>query len=91
MSDGAHEIAWSPTALRNLGSLPEKAAAACIELVFGAIAENPRRVGRELRLELAGHWSARRGDYRVIFVIDDEARRVSIVAVQHRSDVYRRR
>jgi len=35
--------------------------------------------------------SARRGDYRVIYRIDEEARRVDVAAVEHRSDAYRSR
>jgi mRNA-degrading endonuclease RelE of RelBE toxin-antitoxin system len=85
------EVEWSPTSLRSLDRLPEKAAAACIEFVYGALAENPRRVGRPLRLELTGKYSARRGDFRVIHEIDEHERLVTIVAVDHRSDVYRSR
>ncbi|MGH3181456.1 MAG: type II toxin-antitoxin system RelE family toxin [Streptosporangiaceae bacterium] len=32
-------------------------------------------MGRPLRRELAGIWSARRGPYRVIYEIDDETAR----------------
>jgi mRNA interferase RelE/StbE len=85
-----YAIEWSRSALRRLDRIPEKAAAACIELVYGALAENPRRVGGELRLELAGKRSARRGDFRLIYEIDDVERVVTILAVDHRSDVYRR-
>jgi mRNA interferase RelE/StbE len=42
-------------------------------------------------LELAGLHSARRGDYRVIYRIDDEDRRVDVLAIEHRAEVYRRR
>jgi mRNA-degrading endonuclease RelE of RelBE toxin-antitoxin system len=35
--------------------------------------------------------SARRGDFRVIYQIDDHERIVTIVAIDHRSDVYRSR
>ncbi len=35
--------------------------------------------------------SARRGDYRVIYRIDGHRRRVDIVAIEHRSDIYRPR
>jgi mRNA-degrading endonuclease RelE of RelBE toxin-antitoxin system len=86
-----HDIEWTSAALRALDRLPEKAAAACIEFVYGGLAENPRRVGHELRLELVGHWSARRGDFRVIYEIGDDARVVRIIAIGHRSDIYRRR
>lgn len=74
--------------MRDLNRLPEKAAAAVIES-FHAIAANPRRVGRPLRFELEGLWSARRGPYRVIYRIDDDGRVVTVVALGHRADVYR--
>ena len=70
--------------------LPEKAAAAVIE-AFDAIAANPRHVGKPLQFELLGRWSARRGPYRVIYRIDDERRRVEVLAIGHRADVYRPR
>jgi mRNA interferase RelE/StbE len=85
------EIEWTRSALRRLDRIPEKAAAACIEFIYGSLAENPRRVGRELRLDLAGKHSARRGDFRVIYGIDDTAGVVVIIAIDHRSDVYRPR
>lgn len=77
-------------AARDLERLPEKAVAAVVES-FRAIVADPRRVGKPLRLELEGLWSARRGPYRVIYRIDDEERVVTVVAVGHRADVYRRR
>jgi mRNA interferase RelE/StbE len=36
-------------------------------------------------------YSARRGDYRVIYRIDDDQRLVTAIAVEHRSDIYRPR
>jgi mRNA interferase RelE/StbE len=77
-------------AARGLERLPEKAVAAVLES-FQAIVADPHRVGKPLRLELEGLWSARRGPYRVIYRIDDEAWVVTVVAVGHRADVYRRR
>lgn len=91
MSDPSYEVAWSRPALRGLDRIPEKAASACIEFVYGALADNPRRVGAELRLELAGKHSARRGDFRVIYEVDEDAGLVTIIAVEHRSNVYRPR
>ena len=48
-------------------------------------------LGKPLRFELEGLHSARRGDYRVVYEIDQEQDEVTIIAIQHRSDVYRRR
>lgn len=79
-------IAWTPTAKRALTRLPEKVATAAVEFIYGPLAENPRRVGKPLRFELEGLHSARRGDYRVVHRIGDA---VTIVAIDHRADVYR--
>lgn len=91
MSDGTYEIAWSPTARRDLEKLPEKVAAAAIEFLYGPVADNPHRTGAPLRLGLEGLHSARRGDHRIIYAIDDDAAVVQVVTIEHRSDIYRRR
>jgi mRNA interferase RelE/StbE len=91
VTDAGFAIAWTPTSRRTLALLPEKLATAAVEFVYGSLAENPCRVGKLLKLGLAGLHSARRGDYRVIYSIDDQLRTVTIMAIEHRSDVYRRR
>ena len=88
MSDEPLPIAWTPTAKQALTRLPEKAAAAAVEFIYGALAENPHRVGKPLRRELEGLHSARRGDFRIIYRITDV---VTIVAIDHRADIYRQR
>jgi mRNA interferase RelE/StbE len=59
------DVARIYDAQRNLRRLPEKIGAAVVEFVYGSLADNPERVGRALRMELASHHAARRGDYRV--------------------------
>jgi mRNA interferase RelE/StbE len=85
-----YEVAWTRAAKRALTRLPEKAGTAVVEFCYGALADNPQRVGKALRLDLAGLHSARRGDFRVIYRIDEAKHRVDVVAVEHRADVYRR-
>lgn len=77
-------------ARRQIDRLPITIAAAVIETI-DAIASNPRRLGKPLRFELEGSWSARRGPYRIVYRIDDESRTVSVLAVGHRADVHRPR
>jgi mRNA interferase RelE/StbE len=84
-----YAIEWASPALRSLQRLPDKVGAAVVEFVYGGLAENPARVGRPLRWELEGLHSARRGDYRVVYRIDDTQRVVNIEAVAHRADIYR--
>jgi mRNA interferase RelE/StbE len=86
-----YEIEWTGPARRALSRIPEKVATAAIEFIFGPLADNPARVARPLRFELEGRHSAHRGDFRVIYRIDDEARIVFVLTIEHRADVYRRR
>ena len=91
MSGSDFAIAWTAAARRALTRLPEKVAAAVVEFLYGSLAASPHRAGQPLRLGLQGLHSARRGDYRVIYRIDDEQRLVTVIAIEHRSDIYRSR
>jgi mRNA-degrading endonuclease RelE of RelBE toxin-antitoxin system len=84
-------IAWTAAARRALTRLPEKVATAVVEFVYGSLAASPHRVGKPLKLSLEGLHSARRGDYRVIYRIDGQRRLVTVIAIEHRSDIYRPR
>lgn len=86
----AYRVEWAPSSKRDLAKLSEKVATAVVEFIYGGLAENPRRVGRALHLELTGLHAARRGDFRVVYRIDDERRQVTVTAIDHRADVYRR-
>ena len=91
MSDGSFELRVAASAERRLGRLPERIAAAVVEFMLGPLGETPRRLGHPLQPELAGLWSARRGAYRVVYEIDDGEQRVTVLRIDHRSDVYRPR
>ena len=55
----------------------------------GPLAREPARLSKPLHNELAGYRSARRGDYRVLIRIDEEAHVVLVIRIDHRADVYR--
>jgi mRNA interferase RelE/StbE len=84
-----YAIEWAGPARRALARLPERVATAVVEFIYGPLAERPYRVGRPLRFELEGKHSAHRGDYRVIYQIDEPGRRVVVLAIAHRADAYR--
>lgn len=71
------------------GKLPTSVIDSVLMFAEADLALNPRRVGAELSAPFEGRWSARRGDYRVIYEIDQASRTVTILAVDHRADVYR--
>lgn len=45
--------------------------------------------GKPLRGELAGKWSIRSGDYRVIYVISEDEKTVLLYDARHRKKVYK--
>ena len=91
MNDGArYELIVTPPARRALAErLPEPVAAAVIDFLTTALIADPRRVGKPLREPLVGVWSARRGTYRVLYRIHEEAHEVIVLRVEHRRDAYR--
>ena len=87
---GEYELVLTPPARRALtGKLPEPVATAVIEFLTTSLIRQPYRMGKPLRDDLAGVWSARRGTYRVLYRIRDDLREVIILRVEHRRDVYR--
>ena len=70
-------------------TLPESVAAAVWEFVSGPLLENPYRVGKRLRFELDGYYSARRGQYRVVYRIDEHEVTVYVIKISHCGDVHR--
>jgi mRNA interferase RelE/StbE len=86
----SYELIVTPPALRALQTrLPEPVAAAVIEFLTGSLIQNPRRIGRPLRGDLAGVHCARRGTYRVLYRINDNRHEVVVVRIDHRRGAYR--
>lgn len=69
--------------------LPEKVAAAAYEFITGPLLDEPHRVGKALDPPMAPAWTARRGTYRILYLLDDSHRIVEVTAIRHRSDAYR--
>jgi mRNA-degrading endonuclease RelE of RelBE toxin-antitoxin system len=69
--------------------LPEAVAVACREFIRGPLAENPQRVGKPLRGRLEGRYSARRGQFRVIYEIFDERVVIRVIHIAYRRDAHR--
>ena len=90
MTDQPYEIVLTPPARRAItDTLRETVAAAVIDFLTSALLDNPHRVGKPLQNDLDGIWSARRGTYRVLYRIRDNAREVVVLRIDHRRDAYR--
>ncbi len=87
MSDD-YEVLVGANAVRSIRRLPKQAQKAVVA-ALSSLGTDPC-AGKRLTGELAGTWSLRRGDYRVLYRIDDGRRTVEVARVGHRRDVYRR-
>jgi mRNA interferase RelE/StbE len=84
-----YDVIFTSTARRDLQKVPPRIVPAIVEFVFGDLAASPRRVGKPLERELSGSYGARRGPYCILYRIDEEDKRVTLLRIAHRADVYR--
>lgn len=86
----SYRVVVTQAAARQLTErLPKSAATACVEFLFGPLAEAPHPVGAPLRAPFTGQCRARRGEYRVRYRLDDANRIVHVLDIDHRRDAYR--
>ena len=78
-------------ARRAIDRLPDKIALAVLDYLVGPLLENPHRVGKALRGDLAGLHSARVGAYRIVYEIDQDTHTVRVIYIDHQADIYRPR
>lgn len=89
MTEERWRIVYRPPARRALAEqLPESIAAAAYELITNGIANAPYRMGKPLHAPYEGLYSARRGTYRIIYLIDPDKHVVEIHSIRHRRDAY---
>ncbi|HXP22102.1 MAG TPA: type II toxin-antitoxin system RelE/ParE family toxin [Streptosporangiaceae bacterium] len=85
-----YRVVIAPSAARQLqDNLPEAVAWACFEFIQRPLAARPRQVGAPLRKPFEGQWRARRGSYRIRYTIDETAKVVHVLDLDHRRDAYR--
>jgi mRNA-degrading endonuclease RelE of RelBE toxin-antitoxin system len=83
-----YQVVVAHSAAKDLRRLERPEQRAILASLDG-LGSNPRS-GKPLVGELAGIWSLRRGDYRILYRIDDDVRRVEVARIAHRRDAYRR-
>ena len=82
-----YKVLVKRSAEKELAALPTQFRERIAERIL-ALERNPRPFGaKKLRGQTAYH--LRVGDYRVLFMVDDTARVVTVFAIGHRREVYR--
>jgi mRNA interferase RelE/StbE len=74
-----------------MARLPIRIAAVILTYVDERLTANPARLSKPLQGGLEGLRSARSGDYRVLFRLDEDSQRLLIQRVDHRAHAYRPR
>jgi mRNA interferase RelE/StbE len=83
----SYDLLVRSSAARELDALPAADLRRIVKRLSG-LARNPRPPGCE-KLSRLERYRIRQGDYRVLYEVDDTSRRVTIVRIGHRRDVYR--
>ncbi|MFT4165637.1 MAG: type II toxin-antitoxin system RelE/ParE family toxin [Microlunatus sp.] len=86
----SYQVKLTASAIRDLDRVPARVLPAILEFIYGPLAGNPQKLGKPLRADFEGQWSARRSDYRVLYQIDDDERLVVVTRVAHRGQAYHR-
>jgi mRNA interferase RelE/StbE len=83
-----YEVLLSSQAQRDLRRLPPEV----FERVVAAVqvlGRTPRPPGCRKIVGSRSDWRLRVGEYRVVYEVDDRARKVRVMYVRHRRDAYR--
>ncbi len=83
------DVVLKPAAIRDLRKL-EKRDQRRIGDRIDALRADPRPPGMEVLKGQEGFVRIRVGDYRIIYLVDDEAREVLVVKIRHRRNAYRK-
>ena len=84
---GNYRIEIKPSAQKEFDALDE-ALFARIDRKILALAANPRPPGCKKLKGYKDLWRIRIGDWRVVYILDDAAKIVSITRVAHRREAY---
>jgi len=84
-----YKILIKHTAEKSLSTLPNKIHDKIIQKIIDL--SNEPRPRNSKKLEFLNYYRIRSGDYRILYIINDDKNIIEIVAVDHRKDVYRSR
>jgi mRNA interferase RelE/StbE len=82
-----YRIVFKKSVAKDLHPIPQKDIQRILKRIDGLI-EDPRPTGVE-KLSGDEKYRIRQGNYRILYMIEDEIITVTIVKVGHRRDVYR--
>lgn len=85
-----YNIRWHDKAVNDLKKLNKDHSKRIINKIKNHLVKDPASLGKPLKGMFKGMYRYRFGDYRVLYIIDNEDREISIMTVGHRKDVYKK-
>lgn len=81
-------LTFHPDVYKQLQQLPRPVFSAALNAII-ALTHDPRPVGVKKLVGSRSDWRLRIGEYRIIYEINDAAKAVTVLRVEHRWDAYR--
>ncbi|MFZ0706240.1 MAG: type II toxin-antitoxin system RelE/ParE family toxin [Candidatus Korobacteraceae bacterium] len=83
----SYKVEVKPSARKELEVLPDQVLARMISKLE-ALGENPRPAGCKKLKGYKDQWRIRVGDWRAVYLINDQTKLVSVTRIAHRREVY---
>jgi mRNA interferase RelE/StbE len=85
----SYSVEVKPPARKELEALPDNVLARVVRKM-DSLRDTPRPAGCKKLKGYKDQWRVRVGDWRVVYIIDDAAKLISITRIAHRREVYER-
>jgi mRNA interferase RelE/StbE len=86
---GRYSVEVKPAARKELEALPGHVLVRVVRRIE-SLGSAPRPVGCRKLKGYKDQWRIRVGDWRVVYIIDDGAKLISVARIAHRREVYER-
>ena len=83
------EVTYHPKVAQDLEAIPANVRRRIQKAIEDRLMTEPDKYGERLRKDLSGAWKLRVGDYRIVFDLDPDGERVTVLLIAHRRRVYR--
>jgi mRNA interferase RelE/StbE len=84
---GDYTVEVKPSARKELEALPDNVLARAVSRI-DSLARTPRPPGCKKLKGYKDQWRVRVGDWRVLYIIDDAEKLISVTRIAHRREAY---
>ncbi|RZD14216.1 MAG: type II toxin-antitoxin system RelE/ParE family toxin [Candidatus Acidulodesulfobacterium ferriphilum] len=84
-----YKLIWHKSALDDLKSLDISLSRKIFEKVEKYLSQDPIGLGKPLKQNFSGMFRYRYGDYRIIYIVNETEKTITILEVGHRKNIYK--